>query len=160
FGGDTPPTYGNHLQVFVGAFLEALSADTIVNKYGFGLAKLISDVLGVLPYTGALDVSLTRYLEILDDRGSIYAYNAFMHFTTICTSKGETKDLREWLKGIDGLEVVEMEPFNTAQRRDTLRIRKTKPAPRIPSLELVDVRRVIHPPQRLFRETEPPKTAE
>jgi SAM-dependent methyltransferase len=66
-------------------------------------ADIITDVVGIINYTRALDVSLDKYLKLLKPGGKIYLFIPDF-ITTIKTKSGEELLLREWIDTIPGLQ--------------------------------------------------------
>lgn len=127
-----------------------------------GKAELITDVFGVFAYDPRPDLVLRRYLDLLADDGAIYLLlgvdNDPRRLSThrVRAAGGEI-GLVEWLKGIDGLEVVEQRNENFGLPPSTaLRITRTGKV-RVPALTLAGVveaagSKKLNPPLRIFVE--------
>ena len=79
-------------------------------------ADIITDVVGIINYTNALDVSLDKYLKLLKPKGKIYLFIP-PHITFIKTKEGKDLNLRDWISSIPGLIVRSLNtpnsPYNT-----------------------------------------------
>lgn len=80
-----------------------------VPKNALGSPKLITDLYGVISYSSAPDVILSRYLDILDPEGSIYIYTRRIN-TLIRSLDGVEMDFFDYVKSIPGIQVVKNNP--------------------------------------------------
>lgn len=88
--------HGGKFKVFADRYFEEIPLEDIAS------ADIITDVVGILNYTLALDVSLDKYLKLLKPGGKIYVFIP-PHITDIETKSGKVFKLREWLTSIPGL---------------------------------------------------------
>lgn len=165
--------YQGKLKLITGQFFEE------VPHAALGRPDLILDSIGVMSYTAEPSKVLRKYLEILKPDGDVYLLldrstrmegarvwtAANRDRTRIEAGIGNSLDLFEWLKSLDGrgLEVKELEtgkrihfmkdgvPTYQDHRLHTIRIRRTGGRIEIPELKLTQVLAEDNPPRRFFQ---------
>lgn len=143
------PKIMDRFRLMKGRLLEDIPSDEI------GQADVVTDFFGVLAYTKRPDVALSKYLELIDERGSIHVFLGLgeggeFKRTLVTLPSGEQVGFVEWIKGIPGIRVETA----THGRSSTLTIRKVAGADtNVPELELVEIgEAVVSPvPTRVFR---------
>ncbi len=130
---------------FEGRYVEEIPAREL------GRFEIITDVYGPLFYSSRADLVLAKYLEILKPEGSIFIsgyYGAKSRDNLrIVSPRGETLDLIEWLKSIDGLIVQDV-----PERKGAYFISvRPETVPSVPKLELIEQTFSGVIPQRVFR---------
>lgn len=76
-----------------------------------GRGRIITDVMGIFAYAAHKDEVLARFLDLLDENGSIYIDFGNMHFdpgllaSKVTKEDGTELSLLEWLGSIPGLDV-------------------------------------------------------
>lgn len=164
--------YQGKLKILKGRFFEEVPNGEL------GRPDLILDSIGVMSYTAEPSKVLRKYLEVLKPDGEIYLYldrslreegdrmwtSANRDRTSIRLPGGETVNLFEWLRSLDGrgIEVQELENskrfFYEADgrlryrehRHHSIRIRKTSGPITIPELRLTEAVTRENPPIRFF----------
>lgn len=99
-------------------------------------ADIISDVVGIINYTNALDVSLDKYLKLLKPHGKIYVFIP-PFITKIETKSGKVLDLHEWIDSIHGLKTRTIQtPNSPYQNNLSYVVEKISPIVVVPRLRL------------------------
>lgn len=99
-------------------------------------ADLISDVVGIINYTNALDVSLDKYLRLLKPGGKIYVFIP-PNITNIETKSGKILKLREWIDTISGVATRSLKtPYSPYPNNLSYVVEKKTPNVVVPKLRL------------------------
>lgn len=75
-------------------------------------ADIITDVVGIINYTEALDVSLDKYLKLLKPNGKIYVFIPDS-ITKIKKLDGKIMNLFDWINSIPGLKAKPLTPTHS-----------------------------------------------
>lgn len=145
------------LSIYKGRFLEEIPNSE------FQKAKLITDVFGPLAYSGAPDLILKKYFDLLDSKGEIYIflgsqYENYGKRNRVVTADGRYLTFSEWIQSIPGikseLKIDRFEDDGTIFEKWSMKLTKDSKAGAlsIPKLELVDLKEGA-PPEMFFKET-------
>lgn len=105
----------------------------------FGRPKLITDLYGPLAYSKSPDIVLQKYLDILDEGGSIFMYIG--ERTTILDG-GRERTFKQFLKSIDGLSIKDFDGALQITVKEGARVK-------VPGLKEVEIE-AGKPPYRTF----------